>query len=82
MKKVVDLLFGKVSLAHLLQGCKVMFCDVTTLTGASFSLQIFADPQLSPFFEDIPDHVLKHKQETMMEILFGGTGSVSIQLTL
>jgi len=34
--------------------------------------KIFADPQLRPFFEGITEQVLRHKQETMMEMLFGG----------
>lgn len=37
------------------------------------SSQIFADAQLVPFFEGICAAGLKHKQETMMEILFGGS---------
>lgn len=35
--------------------------------------QIFADAQLVPFFEGMCAAGLRHKQETMMEILFGGS---------
>jgi hypothetical protein len=45
------------------------------LATCAFALQIFSDPQLRPFFEGISEQVLRHKQETMMEILFGGAVS-------
>mmetsp|Transcript_23305 Transcript_23305/g.64389 ORF Transcript_23305/g.64389 Transcript_23305/m.64389 type:complete len:141 (+) Transcript_23305:129-551(+) len=35
--------------------------------------KIFADAQLVPFFEGMCAAGLRHKQETMMEILFGGS---------
>lgn len=37
--------------------------------------QIFSDPQLRPFFDGISEQTLRHKQETMMEMLFGGAVS-------
>jgi hypothetical protein len=35
--------------------------------------RVFADPQLRVFFDGISEATLRHKQETMMEMLFGGT---------
>lgn len=42
--------------------------------------KIFSDPQLRPFFEGISEQVLRHKQETMMEMLFGGADSEKVDL--
>lgn len=42
---------------------------------ATLDVQVFADSQLRPFFEGISEQVLRHKQETMMEMLFGGAVS-------
>ena len=34
--------------------------------------QILADPELAPFFEHTDVEHLKHKQEVMMDVIFGG----------
>ena len=39
--------------------------------GRCFS-QVFADPELAPLFEHIDAQRLKHKQEVMMDVVFGG----------
>lgn len=72
MKKVTDLLFNKVG-AGLLpsHGCFLQHAHPPCTPWP----QIFSDPQLRPFFEGISEQVLRHKQETMMEILFGGAVS-------